>query len=461
METLNGYKVGSLPINNLIKVSDLIEHEGPILSHFKDANDSNYLFYWVDFDNNFNRWLIWKISDHQLYNYLKGLLSLKELIEEPNKDYIFSVDIDKNINYTNVHAFDLSFIPDAYKPEQDSVFIFSVPEVYSKFIEKYQNSYLLHLKEKALYFTLRSCDQTFLNTIAAVDAGSFLKKISGSFLGFVEENFYTNFKNKISDLTKLRKLIGHFKDVLSPRIVELKYSSFKVGLSIDTLQTVDVKEYIDWHFKILDSYKNEVVDIDYNSENVLDQISKKYSEDARRKIFAPYVDIVNNKNYSFEVENYKKTFTRKYSPLSKSQENIIIPPPSQILIEPKNNKLYNVVIELKEGTDITSISKKMIQSGLLFSQELDEYPLKLTEIKSSSNRIELKEPISFILSIKDNIYYAENNEFQIFVSGNDRESVILTFQKEFINSYFKAKDGNLSKDLEMLFVKIVTKLHTI
>ena len=155
MEIINGHNISNLPIKGLRKVFDILEYDGPILSHFKDSKEQDYLFYWVDFDENCNRWLIWKTNDKQIYDYLKGTLSLQDILLSEIKDYVFSVDIDRNLNHNAVYSIDIDNLPNEYIPEESSFFKLTVPEFYKTLIESFELSpYLITLREKALYFKL-------------------------------------------------------------------------------------------------------------------------------------------------------------------------------------------------------------------------------------------------------------------------------------------------------------------
>ena len=436
MEIINGHNISNLPINGLQKVFDILEYDGPILSHFKDSKEQHYFYYWVDFDENCNRWLIWKTNEKQIYDYLKGALNLQDILLSEIKDYIFSVDIDRQLNYHAVYSIDIDSIPVEYIPEESSFFRLAIPKFYNNFIESFEPSqYLITLREKALYFKLEPVVKSYLSAVTASDAGVFLKKISESFLGFVEEDFFQSFKSEISDFDRLKKIIGQFKEVLSPRIVELEYSSFKVAISTDQLQQVESDKYRTWQKSILEKYRYEVVDIDYSSDDSLNTIAKRYSEDARRKIFAPYLDLLNDKNIKIEVTNFKKTFKRQYYSVPKEKQRIIIPQRDILSTETEKKKLYSVVIELTEGQDISKISKKNLQSGLLFSQEVSKADINITNIHIDGFNISLKKPLYLALTNDNSIYHAENKEFGIFVNSESNSTLYDKIYREFIRQY--------------------------
>lgn len=457
MEIINGHNISNLPINGLQKVFDILEYDGPILSHFKDSKQQNYFFYWVDFDENCNRWLVWKTTTKQIYEYLKGTLSLQEILLSEIKDYVFSVDIDRQLNHNSVYSIDIDSIPNEYIPEEASFFRLAIPKFYDSLIESFEFSpYLITLREKALYFKLEPVTKSYLSAVTAFDAGVFLKKIAESFLGFVEEDFFQSYKSEINDFDRLKKIIGQFKEILSPRIVELEYSSFKVAISTDQLQQIESNKYKDWQKNILEKYRHEVVDIDYTSDNSLNIIAERYSEGARKKIFVPYIDLLNDKNIKIEVTNFKKTFKRQYHTISKEKQKIIIPQRNIESIETEKKKLYSVVIELTEGQEISKISKKNLQSGLLFSQEVSEAYINFTHIHIDGIIINLKKPLDLALTNKNFIYHAENKEFGISVDSESKLTLYNKIYREFIKQY---NLSNNNKEMKNKFDAIISSFH--
>lgn len=102
MEEVNGILLNSFPLKELIKVSDLIYFDGPLLSHFQTKNKDNYLFYWVDVNETHNRWLILRTSLDKLQAFVGKKISLLELVQHPDDNFLYKVDISANLNYENV-----------------------------------------------------------------------------------------------------------------------------------------------------------------------------------------------------------------------------------------------------------------------------------------------------------------------------------------------------------------------
>ena len=110
--------------SNFKKIEDLIFFEGPLLSHFVSEKGDDYLFYWVDRDEKDNRWLVLRVSMANLQKYIGKELSLRELIENPNDGFLYSVDIDNDLQYHSVKLVQPSTLPEEYLPEEDSYYAF-------------------------------------------------------------------------------------------------------------------------------------------------------------------------------------------------------------------------------------------------------------------------------------------------------------------------------------------------
>ena len=101
MKDVKGFDI-QFDFSSFRKIADLINFEGPLLSHYISSKGDDYLFYWVDRDDRDNRWLVLRVSLANLQKYMAGILSLLELIGSPNDGYLYLVDVDNNINYHNV-----------------------------------------------------------------------------------------------------------------------------------------------------------------------------------------------------------------------------------------------------------------------------------------------------------------------------------------------------------------------
>ena len=130
MTELAGYKIDKLPFEQLEKVQDILYADGPVLSHYSNEKAKEILFYWVDFDDNYNRWLIWETNKKDLFDYLSGGISLFQYLSERCPEYLFIADIDIQNRYVHTMMLNSYAIPQEYYPNEDSFFRLGLPTFY-------------------------------------------------------------------------------------------------------------------------------------------------------------------------------------------------------------------------------------------------------------------------------------------------------------------------------------------
>lgn len=123
MKRIEGYNI-EYDFSQFKKVADLIYFEGPLLSHYVSSKGDDYLFYWVDRDDSDNRWLVLRVSMANLQKYIGNVITLRELIENPNDGYLYSVDVNNDITYHDVKLVQPSALPEDYLPEIESYYAF-------------------------------------------------------------------------------------------------------------------------------------------------------------------------------------------------------------------------------------------------------------------------------------------------------------------------------------------------
>lgn len=123
MEPINGFDI-SFDFSNFKKIADLIFFEGPLLSHYVSSKGDDYLFYWVDKDENDNRWLVLRVTLSSLQKYMAKDLSLRELIDSPNDGYLYCIDVDDATNYHDVKLVQPADLPEDYLPAPGSYYEF-------------------------------------------------------------------------------------------------------------------------------------------------------------------------------------------------------------------------------------------------------------------------------------------------------------------------------------------------
>lgn len=116
---------GKLPTDSFKKVSDLIYFDGPFLTHYVSNSGENYLSYWVDSDENSQRWMVFKVGIKNLQNYLNKKKSLYELIKGVDEGFVYFIDINGDGSQSIPLMIFLKGVPEEYLPAIDSYFDFS------------------------------------------------------------------------------------------------------------------------------------------------------------------------------------------------------------------------------------------------------------------------------------------------------------------------------------------------
>lgn len=129
MKQIKGISIKKRDFSNFKKVADLIYFDGPLLSHYVTEKGDNYLFYWIDEDEKYNRWMIARTDYANIQKYINHKTSLLEILTSPTDDIIYTVDIDDAGNYNNFQVHAIEDLPEDYLPSPDSFYEFEPEDV--------------------------------------------------------------------------------------------------------------------------------------------------------------------------------------------------------------------------------------------------------------------------------------------------------------------------------------------
>ena len=120
MKRLSGVRINKLDFIP-IKQGDLLYHEGPLLSVFKDAlSDNFYLYKWSDCDEKAHRWLVFKVSVKRLKAFFDKQTSIQQLILD--QPFSYFIDLDNRFEPINIALVATDRMPKSYLPDKDSYF---------------------------------------------------------------------------------------------------------------------------------------------------------------------------------------------------------------------------------------------------------------------------------------------------------------------------------------------------
>lgn len=114
----------SLKPSNWLRIGDLSNFEGPILSLFQDL-ESNYLFLydWVDRDQTHNRWMIYTVYADKLNQFLNKEISHFDLFQQRPTEAVYVSDMDnRGMNFSQYPILELVEVPEDYVPSKENYF---------------------------------------------------------------------------------------------------------------------------------------------------------------------------------------------------------------------------------------------------------------------------------------------------------------------------------------------------
>lgn len=415
--------------DEFVHIENIIVLDEPILSHYI-RKDISYFLYLVDKEESIDKYLLFKINDWNLCEYLCGNISLHKAISN-NEDFIHVIDIDFEGNLINNYITDFSNLNKEFLPNEDSFISFKPIEdsYYYNLIFEHDNlNYINDLKKEAFYIKFSPNTSKYGHTVGFKELSeTILKKISNSYSAFIKSDFTNKFKDKITDLNKLTSTLTKISDETDFRIVAAEIHSFELGLAVDKKMktSIDNKEIRNWAIEVGEDYKKIIINTDFNNQSEIQTIIDNFSQEQRKKIFTPLFEIIENKNISFEVKNKKTDKFKKIKIKDKHTIEKIIP------IEAKIDKNKNSDLEIIQVTTLVEKGKN------LKSLKIDQNTL----FSSTDNT-------DIILRHEDFINHGyENVDLNINIKVNIvTNNGIVYFQAIFDEIIFEAKTNNSKLD---------------
>lgn len=122
MERLKTYRINTQLAPNLVRIGDIVNYEGPLLTLFSNvANSKLYLFDWAEGEKHVNRWLVYNVAPEMLYLFLKKRISHQALFKNNPEESYYYFDTDGSHSFNDFQLIETE-IPKNYIPESDSFF---------------------------------------------------------------------------------------------------------------------------------------------------------------------------------------------------------------------------------------------------------------------------------------------------------------------------------------------------
>jgi hypothetical protein len=124
VQQLHGQRLNIHPLSELIRRTDLVYFDGPLLSLFENRQGEPYLFLWADVDEDANRWIAFRVGRERLSSYLRKGITLRALLLGSPDGYVFVADMYGPSEYSHVLILRPEHLPSSYLPAQDSYYDF-------------------------------------------------------------------------------------------------------------------------------------------------------------------------------------------------------------------------------------------------------------------------------------------------------------------------------------------------
>lgn len=326
------------------------------------------------------------------------------------------------------------------------------------------DDFLDKIRTSALYVKLNSIEKFS----GGVDLDSLLKvlhALNQSYHSFLESNYLH--LRKISDVKTIKSEVNRIQKDSDLIIVDLKFESFGAAISPNTITTsTEIKnfEIVDFKSTSFTLFKEEVIFSDYNSDDFLKRIKKKYSESERSKIFAPIInDIVTNKNIKLVVGTKTQPQKKVFRKIRNEKAYVVLAPKIETRKDDTGEKLVKAYMTVSKDTDLFG-AKSLKAKKLQYIKEIeaDTYPFATKHIEYNDETIQLKTEIEAEVEYsKDGKLYSISYEnLDINVWGETRKDAEESFHFMFYQLYqvyFNEIDENLTPEA----IKLKEKLHSL
>ena len=315
MKNLDGYNI-PFDFDGFVQMSDLIYYDGPLSSHFVSKTGKDYLFYWVDIDEKFNRWMFFRVTPTVIQSYLDKKLSLREIICGLEEGFVSFVEIDDEANFLNTKIVKISSIPEEYLPSSQSYYCFEKYDYNClDSVSKELKSGVLELHIEGNGVGYGSISLRKLSKILP-QFEAMRKDLAAGFNKRCLENFSkkTNGETKKSRFYSLKQYTDfdvHYMMAGSARLILKPKSKYIASCISDDERDLFAREFI------------KVINSGFNSEEV-NNVSKIYGENLIQK-YSEFVDLLNeeqlgvkftwcnaflNKTYSSKIDKGQVSFVR-------------------------------------------------------------------------------------------------------------------------------------------------------
>ena len=301
------------------------------------------------------------------------------------------------------------------------------------------NDYLQMLRQKALNVRIKPKNPTYGSAVMLDTIIDVLRKLRESFRNFLDIDFRKSFSEQ--KFPNQEKLLASLRNEAVLLLSNVKFTSFSASIAPDlrVMTSIYTDEITEWKSGIFDRFKSDVFQMGYDSIPELKPLTERYSNEERRLIFNPIVDLFKDSNsYNFTLTDASFAVEeRKFRPVSKPVRDVLIPALLPNEQQPERELFQS--FGLADPQSGGAISKP----NVITSQALTtaEFRVSLEKIQFEKEELILREPIEVEIKYDKPVFSINAELLKIRVNAYDYSAVLKEFQRSFIEEYrdIKAK----------------------
>jgi hypothetical protein len=302
------------------------------------------------------------------------------------------------------------------------------------------NDFIENLRSFSLFFKLETKPK-FRKAVTLDDAIRALKSIEDSYNAFVESEYFKI--NTENDKTKYNKIKKHLIEENKLLIVDLKFESLGVSIAPDTINTKfqipNIKDSKKWKKDTYSDFLETVIYPDYEDDNFLNRISKRFNDAQRSSIYRPIIEgIVKNEESKFFYS--RPGSDRKLTKISKiSQTSIAVLTPASTYYKAKQTSLD----EARTSLALVEIKGEKIKPKVLQLFDKIEKPIvDFDKILYDDVTYKLRHKVYCEAEFSQDSVFFQNDDLGIYVTGKNLDDAKIEFSREFDFIYKRYNELN-------------------
>jgi hypothetical protein len=296
-----------------------------------------------------------------------------------------------------------------------------------------QNHYLLTMRERAFHLRVEPINKKHSHAPYVDNVVTVLSKYTHSWNNYIGVDYENNLGDENAGILAAT-IQSTTKAETALLLVDLNFRSFGASIASDTyiMQKAAPPKIRKWRLNLFDRYKKDVIEVDYQSDDEVQQLIKKYDDEQRRRIYTPILALFKPSNpFSLSLTDANYSYTERIFPPIAQDIVQKITPPKSVEDTEDSKKLIRVFAVVAEG------SSKLNKSNIIQQDEMNkaEWTRTLSGIAVGSASLLLSKPLEIRVSYDAPNYTIQDDRFDILVTGLSNDELMENFNRVFIQTY--------------------------